>query len=75
MKRSIPWSLFGVAFLAALLSFILLLNAGSMLGDARSEVDRLRERSALTLSIARKDWIGRNANVVSDLARAERCYR
>lgn len=68
MRRTIPWLLFGVSLFAALCSFILLLNAGAMLDDARSEVARLGERSELVLSIARKGWIGKKADAVANLA-------
>jgi hypothetical protein len=49
--------------------FVLLLNAGSALDDARSEVARLRERSDLALSVVRKDWLGKDAASVADLSR------
>lgn len=68
MIRALPWLLFGLSVLAALYLFVLLLNAGVALDDARSQVARLRERNELVLSIARKEWIGKEAASVADLA-------
>lgn len=68
MTRMLPWLLFGLSLLAALYLFVLLLNAGTTLDDARSEVTRLRERNELVLSITRKEWIGKEAASVADLA-------
>ncbi len=69
MSKVLPWILFGLALVAAMYLFVLLLNAGSALDDARSEVARLRERSDLALSLVRKDWLGKNAASVADLSR------
>jgi hypothetical protein len=64
----IPWILFGLSLVAMLYLCVLLLNAGSALSDARSEVSRLRERSDLALAIIRKDWIGKNAAGIAGLS-------
>lgn len=68
MKR-VPWILFGLSLIAVLYLFVLLLNAGSAVGDARSEVAHLRERSDLALTIVRKDWVGKEAARVTALSR------
>ncbi|HPN80205.1 hypothetical protein [Dokdonella sp.] len=68
MIRAIPWTLFAASILAALFLFVLLLNAGVALDDSKLEVLRLRERSELVLRITRKDWIGKEATSVADLA-------
>jgi len=65
----VPWVLFALALVATLYSFVLLLNGGAALTDARSEVRRLRERSDLALSIIRRDWLGREAASVTGLSR------
>ena len=66
MKKALPWIFFGFALTAILVLFVLLLNGGSALDDARSEVKRLRLRSDLALMVVRKDWIGRDkASVVA----------
>lgn len=69
MSKALPWIFFGLALLAVLYLFVLLLNGGSALNDARSEVVRLRERSDLALSLVRKDWIGREAARVKVLSK------
>ena len=69
MIKWIPWVLFGCTFLAAAYSFILLLNAGAALDDARSEVERLRGRNDLALVILRKGWVGKETTDVSELSR------
>ncbi|MEW6301752.1 MAG: hypothetical protein AB1671_29155 [Thermodesulfobacteriota bacterium] len=66
--KGLPWLLFGAAVLAALYVFTLLLNAGSMLDDSRSEASRLRDRSNLALEILRKDWVGRDVTAVASLS-------
>jgi len=66
MKKWIPWALFCVTLLAAVYMFILLLNSGGSLGDARSQVDHLNKRSELILSIIRDDWVGKDeASVIT----------
>jgi len=66
MKKWIPWVLFCVTLLAAVYMFILLLNAGGSLGDARSQVDHLNTRSEFVLSILREDWVGKDeASVIT----------
>lgn len=69
MIKAIPWILFGLTFLASFYLFMLLLNGGVALDNARSEVTRLRERSNLALSIIRKDWLGKKAASLADLSR------
>ncbi len=68
MKR-VPWILFSLSLIGTLYLFGLLLNAGSILGDARSEEAHLRERSDLALTIVRKDWVGKEATSVVALSR------
>ncbi|WP_035217160.1 hypothetical protein [Desulfobulbus elongatus] len=69
MIRALPWIFFGLALLVVLYLSVLLLNGGAALNDARSEVERLRERSNIALSIVRKDWIGKDATSVNELSR------
>jgi hypothetical protein len=69
MTTKLPWILSGLALLAAIYSFVLLLNAGAALDDARSEVARMRERSDLALSVLRKDWIGKDIASVTNLSK------
>lgn len=64
----LPWILFCSALLATLYSFFLLLNGGVALDNARSEVDRLKERSNLALSIVQEEWIGKNSSKLLDLS-------
>jgi len=76
--RAIPGLLFSIAVGGALLLsialggvsylFVLLLNAGSELDDARSQTTYLSERNALMLTVARKAWIGRDTDSVEALA-------
>ncbi len=68
MKKGLPWIFFCLALLAVIYLFVLLLNGGDALDDARSEVARLRERSDLALTIVRKDWIGREVASVNNLS-------
>lgn len=69
MIKWVPWILLGLSLIAVFYLFLLLLNAGSALGDARSEVARLRERSDLALVVVHKDWLGKDAASVADLSR------
>lgn len=69
MIKALPWIFFGLALVAALYLFVLLLNGGVALDDARSEVVRLRARSDLALSIIRKDWIGKDATSIAELSK------
>jgi len=68
MIKSLPWILFGLALLGFLGLFVLLLNAGVALDDARSQTTHLRERSDLALSIVRNDWIGKDTARVVELS-------
>ncbi|MCP5442307.1 MAG: hypothetical protein H6968_04680 [Chromatiaceae bacterium] len=70
MSKWFPWSLFGTAFLAAVYIFVLLLDAGASLSNARSETERIRDRSDLVLSILRRDWLGKKAASVTELSEA-----
>jgi len=69
MIKALPWIFFGLASLTAIYLFVLLLNAGVALDDARSYSTHLRERSDLALSIVRKDWIGKDAASVTELSK------
>ncbi len=69
MIKWLPWILFCCSLLAAVYSFALLLNAGGALDDARSEVERLRERSDLALVILRKNWLGTEVTSLSTLSK------
>ena len=68
MSKWIPWFLFCSAFIAAVYVFVLLLNAGSAMDDARSETERIRVRSDLALSIIRNDWLGKKETSVIALS-------
>ena len=68
MKKVLPWILFGLASVAALYSFMLLMDASLALEDSRSRNAQLRGRCQLALTILRKDWIGREVIGVSDLS-------
>lgn len=46
----------------------LLLDAGIVLDNARSVADQLWDRREVALHIMRRDWIGRSADEVDDLA-------
>jgi hypothetical protein len=67
--RVLPWGLIGLSAAAMLYLFVLLLNAGSALDDARSEASRLRKRSNLALAILRRDLIGKDAASIAGLSR------
>ncbi len=69
MMKRVPWILFSLLLMAALYLFVLLLNAGSTLGDARSQEGYLRVRSDLALTIIRKDWVGKEIASVTALSR------
>lgn len=69
MTRIFPWLLLGLASATAGFSTLLLINAGAALDDSRSQTDYLRERSELTLSIIRIDWVGRDERSLMELAR------
>ena len=66
IKRLAPWLLLAVSLVGNLYLLILLLDAGVSLDGARSQVERLRERSDLALFVVRKEWIGKElASVVA----------
>lgn len=69
MIKALPWILFGLALVAALYAFALVLNAGGSLDDSRTETARLRERNNIALSIVRKEWVGKDAASVVDLSK------
>lgn len=51
-------------------AFLLLLDSGTALDDARSEVARQRERSNQSISIIRSDWVGRPSHEVELLSKS-----
>lgn len=65
--KTLPWILFVLSLLAAIYLFVLLLNAGVALDNARSQTSFLRERSNLALLIVRKEWIGENVEHLVEL--------
>ncbi|MHC1697952.1 MAG: hypothetical protein AB9919_07870 [Geobacteraceae bacterium] len=69
MIKILPWILFGLTSLASIYLFMLLLNGGVALDNARSEVTRLQERSNLALSIVRKNLLGKKSAILNDLSR------
>ena len=69
MIKALPWIFFGAALSAAFYLFVLLLDAGITLDNARSYSTRLRERSDLALSIIRRDWTGKDVALVVALSK------
>lgn len=69
MIRALPWIFLGLALLVVLYFSVILLNGGAALTDARSEVERLRERSNVALSVVRKKLIGKDATSINELSR------
>jgi hypothetical protein len=67
MMKALPWVLFALALVGAVVAFGLLLNAGSALDSARSQATHLRARGEVALTIIRKQWIGRDAAEVVEL--------
>lgn len=65
--------LLGLALLLSLAGnvylLVLLVDAGVVLDNARSEADLLWERRQLALEIIRRQWVGRPAAELDDLAR------
>lgn len=53
-----------ISFSVAAYKFSLLLDGGIALDDARSEVDRQRNRSNRMLMVVKRDWIGRSVGEV-----------
>jgi hypothetical protein len=58
-----------VSFAGNLYLGLLLLDAGIVLDNAQSVADQLWDRRKVALHIMRRDWIGRSAEEVDDLAR------
>ena len=69
MIKTLPWIFFGIALLGAIYLFVLLLNAGMELDNARSQTTYLRERSDLALTIVRKEWVGKDTASVIELSK------
>ncbi len=57
-----------VSFSVAAYKFALLLDSGIALDDARSEVDRQRDRANRILIIVKRDWAGRPVGDVVKLS-------
>jgi hypothetical protein len=68
MTKTIPWFLFSITLAGALYLFVLLLNAGGAIDDSRWRATELRNRGELLLTIARRDWIGRDTSSAEALA-------
>jgi hypothetical protein len=68
MRKALPWILFSLTLVMSLYFFVLLLNAGSAISDARSEESYHKKNRDFVLKILRKDWIGRSKSEVNDLA-------
>jgi hypothetical protein len=60
LNRKFLWVLLLVSFFFSGGLLVLLLNGGGALDDSRSEVQRLRERSNLSLELVRQAWQGRS---------------
>ncbi len=69
MIKALPWIFFGLTSLAAIYLFVLLLDAGMALDNARSQTTYLRERCDLALTIVRKEWIGKDSKHVAELSK------
>jgi hypothetical protein len=70
--KYIPW-LICVVLLGLSGSFaLMLLNGGSALTDARTQVDYLEERSVLALSFVRDHWVGRTRTELLQYVEAAR---
>lgn len=67
--RKVLWIVLAVSLIVNLVFSALLLDAGIMLDNARSQVDLLWERREQALEIMRRDWLGRSADEVDSLAR------
>ena len=68
MNKRLPWIFVGLAFLAVIYLFVLLLNTSVALDDARAYSARLRERGVLALSIEREGWVGKDIASVTWLS-------
>lgn len=69
MIKAVPWVFFSLTLLAAIYLFVLLLDAGVALDNARSQTTYMRERSDLALTIVRKEWIGKGSKHLADLSK------
>ncbi|MBD9480098.1 hypothetical protein [Pseudoxanthomonas sp. PXM02] len=70
--KYVPWLICVVSLGAAALMGFALLNGGSALTDARSQVGYLEERSELALSFVREQWVGRTRADLLQAAEAAR---
>lgn len=68
MKRMLPWSLLVLSLVGNVYLAILLLDAGIVLDNARSEVDVLWERRQVALKIINRCWAGRHVDELNELA-------
>ena len=57
-----------ISFSVAAYRFTLLLDDGMALNDARSEVERQRDRGDRALMIIKRDWVGRSLGDVLELS-------
>jgi hypothetical protein len=58
--KKIMWIVLALAVAGNAYLFVKLIDAGSIIDNARSEAKRQRERAALTLVVARRAWVGRS---------------
>lgn len=63
-RSIVVWFALAISLVGNLWLFVLLVNAGAHVGDARSQVETLKERRTTALEILRYEWMGRS---VSDL--------
>ncbi|MGH8032194.1 MAG: hypothetical protein ACREO8_07490 [Luteimonas sp.] len=49
--------------------FLKLLDSGIMLDNSRSEVERQRARSELSLAIINRNWVGQSSNTISAISK------
>lgn len=60
MKRFFRFALIALLLIVAISSFLLLINAGLELDNARSETSRQRDRSNISLLIINSYWKGKD---------------
>ena len=70
--KYVPWLLCAVLLGLSSSLALVLLNGGSALTDARTQVDYLEERSELALSFVRDQWVGRTRAELLQYAEASR---
>src|SRR5687768_5665413 len=68
MKRWVSWGVAALLVVVASYFGLLLLDAGVSLDNARSEVNRLRERSGFALELIRREWLGKSVATVESLS-------